>query len=141
MSNPHENWEVEVSFRVTGRGRVGADGLVSFICLADRACLWTVRKVWTYLCPAQLPAGDYPFCYSGPTSIYQSVDITRRAGYVTAFNQWTASGQTAVEMRGPDVGGDELARLSITAHRPEVQIGFHCNAALSAASPSRLDCL
>jgi len=29
MSNPHENWEVEVSFRVTGRGRVGADGLVS----------------------------------------------------------------------------------------------------------------
>jgi len=28
MSNPHENWEVEVTFRVTGRGRVGADGLV-----------------------------------------------------------------------------------------------------------------
>ena len=31
MSNPHENFEVEVSFRVTGRGRVGADGLVSDI--------------------------------------------------------------------------------------------------------------
>jgi len=31
MTNPHENWEVEVSFRVTGRGRVGADGLVSSI--------------------------------------------------------------------------------------------------------------
>jgi len=29
MSNPHENFDVEVSFRVTGRGRVGADGLVS----------------------------------------------------------------------------------------------------------------
>lgn len=28
MVNPHENWEVEVVFRVNGRGRIGADGLV-----------------------------------------------------------------------------------------------------------------
>ena len=31
MTNEHENWEVEVSFRVAGRGRVGADGLVSLL--------------------------------------------------------------------------------------------------------------
>lgn len=31
MSNSHENWEVEIDFRVTGRGRVGADGLVSVV--------------------------------------------------------------------------------------------------------------
>jgi len=42
MSNPHENWEVEVSFRVTGRGRVGADGLVSYsliTVLSNDVCL------------------------------------------------------------------------------------------------------
>lgn len=27
LANPHENWEVEVVFRVNGRGRIGADGL------------------------------------------------------------------------------------------------------------------
>ncbi len=27
--NTHENWEIEVVFRISGRGRVGADGLVT----------------------------------------------------------------------------------------------------------------
>lgn len=30
-----ENWEVEVTFRVTGRGRIGADGLVCLFLLLE----------------------------------------------------------------------------------------------------------
>lgn len=26
-----ENWEIEVTFRVSGRGRIGADGLVNIL--------------------------------------------------------------------------------------------------------------
>lgn len=29
MPAEFDNWEVEITFKVTGRGRVGADGLVS----------------------------------------------------------------------------------------------------------------
>jgi len=29
--NVHINWEIEIVFRINGRGRIGADGLVSML--------------------------------------------------------------------------------------------------------------
>ena len=50
MSNSLENWEVEIDFRVTGRGRVGADGLVSAVVRSffSHNCLIVVVKFKTF---------------------------------------------------------------------------------------------
>ena len=54
--NNNENWEIEVIFRISGRGRVGADGLVSLkLCqqnmtsLATKIVVW-FGSFWTHLC-------------------------------------------------------------------------------------------
>lgn len=46
-----ENWEVEVTFRVTGRGRIGADGLVrSFLYLCISAYIYRCICVSVHMC-------------------------------------------------------------------------------------------
>lgn len=70
MKNSNENWEVEVTFRISGRGRVGADGLVCFhICSAVllmdfcRRCgiLWT--RGWRDPCLAPVINGTGWGCF------------------------------------------------------------------------------
>ena len=44
MKNTHEHWEAEVVFRVNGRGRIGADGLVS-----DTSLMFKSQILCTFL--------------------------------------------------------------------------------------------
>lgn len=62
----HEDWEVEVVFRVNGRGRIGADGLVCILlpkpcvllCLCDALVTsvisWGTKAKVAYLCLSML---------------------------------------------------------------------------------------
>lgn len=51
MKTTYENWEVEITFRVSGRARVGADGLVR-----GSTNTYTLHEYNTDYCIAVLPA-------------------------------------------------------------------------------------